>query len=84
MSTVAAEAEIEDALTRLDRRREALEAQWAGMRAEFAIEEDAAKRFIAQKQSQQEKIREDAKAMAKQRKSDTTAGMARNGRGRER
>jgi len=75
----AARIEIENVKTRLERKREALEAQWATMQAEFAIEADEAKRFIAQKLEEQDVYREEAKAMSKQRRSDSTAAFAVNG-----
>jgi len=75
----AARIEIENVKTRLERKREALEAQWATMQAEFAIEADEAKRFIAQKLEEQDVYREEAKAMSRQRRSDSTAAFAVNG-----
>ncbi|MEO7426848.1 MAG: circadian clock protein KaiC [Fibrobacteria bacterium] len=79
----AARIEIENVKTRLERKREALEAQWATMQAEFAIEADEAKRFIAQKLEEQDIYKEEAKAMSRQRRSDSTAAFAVNGRKEE-
>jgi circadian clock protein KaiC len=75
----AARTEIENVKTRLERKREALEAQWATMQAEFAIEADEAMRFIAQKLEEQDVYKEEAKAMSRQRRSDSTAAFAVNG-----
>ncbi|MDB5106161.1 MAG: circadian clock protein KaiC [Fibrobacteres bacterium] len=69
-AAVTAEQEIENTKIRLERKRQALEAQWAVMQAEFANEEEEAARFISQKKSVQGHLMEDRNEMARQRKSD--------------
>lgn len=77
---LAAEQEIETMQTRLDRKRKALEAQWAAMQAEFNAEQAEANRNIANKQKAREKLAEDRMAMSRMRKADRTLENAANGR----
>jgi circadian clock protein KaiC len=54
----------------LERKRKAMEAQIADIRAEFKTEEAEAKKFIKQEKLRQQKVSQDRKAMAKIRKAD--------------
>jgi circadian clock protein KaiC len=54
----------------LERKRKAMEAQIADIRAEFKTEEAEVKKFIEQDKLRQQKVSQDRKAMAKIRKAD--------------
>ncbi len=54
----------------LERKRKAMEAQIADIRAEFKTEETAAKKFIKQEKLRQRKVSQDREAMAQIRKAD--------------
>lgn len=76
---VAADMEIESMRIRLDRKRKAMEAQWAAMQAEFEAEQEEAARFIRQKESARERLRQDRREMGRMRKSDEFIAAAANG-----
>ncbi len=73
------QAEIDNRKTQLERKRKSLEAKWALLQAEFAVEEEETTRFIARKTAEQDAFKEDAKVMAKYRKSDPIPAFAVNG-----
>ncbi len=75
-----ADQEIETMKIRLERKRKALEAQWASMQAEFQAEQEEADRIIRQKQTARERLKDDRKDMEIKRKSDTYLETALNGR----
>jgi circadian clock protein KaiC len=54
----------------LERKRKAMEAQIADIRAEFKTEEAEVKKFIKQEKLRQQKVSQDRKAMAQIRKAD--------------
>jgi len=66
----AIEQEIRTLQVRLDRKRKAMEAQWAAMQAEFQAEQDEAALFIKQRQSARERLEHARQEMGRQRKSD--------------
>lgn len=80
---LAAEQEIETMQIRLERKRKAMEAQWAAMQAEFQAEQEEAARFIAQKQSARDRLRQDRKEMGRLRKADPALETAGSRGGRE-
>jgi circadian clock protein KaiC len=75
-----AELEIENVRTRIERKRKAMEAQWALMQAELAAEEEEAARVVNQKKSLQGRVQEERKEMAKLRKSDPVQPSNSNGK----
>ena len=54
----------------LERKRKAMEAQIADLRAEFKTEEAEVQKFIKQEKLRQRKVSQDRKAMAQIRKAD--------------
>jgi circadian clock protein KaiC len=81
---LASEQEIETMQVRLERKRKAMEAQWASMQAEFQAEQEEAARFIAQKKAARERLREDRQDMGRLRKADLylESAAANGGKGR--
>jgi circadian clock protein KaiC len=77
--SLQAEQEIEALKIRLERKRKALEAQWAAMQAEFETEQEEATRFILQKQSARERLQLDRREMGRKRKAEEYIGTAANG-----
>jgi circadian clock protein KaiC len=77
---LAAEQEIEAMQIRLERKRKAMEAQWAAMQAEYETEQEEAARIIRQKQSARELLQKDKQDMSRVRQADDFIGSAANGR----
>jgi circadian clock protein KaiC len=77
--SMEAQQEIEAMQIRLERKRKAMEAQWAIMQAEFESEQEEAARHIRQKQSARERLMQDRVEMGRKRKSDEYVGTAANG-----
>jgi circadian clock protein KaiC len=77
--SMEAQQEIEAMQIRLERKRKAMEAQWAIMQAEFESEQEEAARHIRQKQSARERLQQDRVDMGRKRKADGYIGTAANG-----
>lgn len=75
----AIDQEIQSLQTRLDRKRQAMEAQWAVMQAEFQAEQAEAALVIKQRQAARERLDQDRREMARKRKSDDFIASAANG-----
>jgi circadian clock protein KaiC len=75
----AIDQEIQSLQTRLDRKRQAMEAQWAVMQAEFQAEQAEAALVIKQRQAARERLDQDRRDMARKRKSDDFIASAANG-----
>jgi circadian clock protein KaiC len=78
--TSAIDQEIQSLQIRLDRKRKAMEAQWAAMQAEFQVEQDEASLFIRQRRSARERLDHDRREMGRKRKSDDYIASAAIGR----
>ncbi len=74
-----AEQEIESLQIRLERKRKAMEAQWAALQADFESEQEEAARIIKQRQSARDRLRNDREDMGRKRQSDEYIETARNG-----
>lgn len=77
--SLAAEQEIDALKIRMERKRKAMEAQWAAMQAEFENEQEEATRLIMHKQSARERLQQDRREMGRKRKADEYIGTAANG-----
>jgi len=80
---LSAEQEIETMQVRLERKRMAMEAQWAAMQADFRAEQEEAARFIEQKRTARDRLRQDRLDMGRKRRSDLFLEAAPEG-GKER
>lgn len=76
---LGAEQEIESMRIRLERKRQAMQAQWAAMQADFESEQEEAARIIKQRQSARDRLRNDREEMGRKRQADEFIAMARNG-----